>query len=99
MDMVAISEYERPGLLHTHHIEDGSRFLYPESLHHLEDVHHSLCLAALNGGCYGTEHPRATYCVTAVEERMKYIVNGSYATGRIRRHGQFVKIKVQWNPA
>ena len=60
----AISEYERPGLLHTYHIEDGSRFLYPESLHHLKDVHHSLCLAALNGGCYGTEHPRVTHCVT-----------------------------------
>ena len=58
----------RPALVYTHHIEDGSRFLYPESFHHLENVHHSLCLAALNGGCYGTEHPRATHCVTVVEE-------------------------------
>ena len=51
-------------LLCTHHIEDGSRFLHPESLHHLEDVYYSLGLAALNGGCYGTEHPRTTHRVT-----------------------------------
>ena len=37
---------------------------------------------------------RLTVSLHAVEEKMKYIANGSYATGRIRRHGQFVRIKV-----
>ena len=38
--------------------------MYPESLDHLEHIHHSLCLTAVNGGSYGTEHPTATHCVT-----------------------------------
>ena len=35
-----------------------------ESLHHLEDIHHSLCLASINDGGYGTEHPTPGHCVT-----------------------------------
>ncbi len=42
----------------------GSWFLYPEGLDDLEDVHHSLCLAALNGGGDGTKHPRTAHRVT-----------------------------------
>ena len=38
--------------------------MYPESLDHLEHIHHSLCLAAVNGGSYGTEHPTTTHCIT-----------------------------------
>ena len=49
----------------THHSAHGSRFLHPEGLHHLEHIHHSLCLAPLNGGGYGTEHARAAHRVTA----------------------------------
>ena len=48
-----------------HHSAHGSRFLHPEGLHHLEDVHYSLRLAPLNGGGYGTEHARAAHRVTA----------------------------------
>ena len=51
--------------LYTYCIAHGSRFLYAEDLHHLEDVHYSLCLAPLNGGGYGTEHARAAHRVTA----------------------------------
>ena len=49
----------------THHSTYSSWFLYPESLHHLEHIHHSLCLTLLNGGGYGTEHARPTNSVTA----------------------------------
>ena len=49
----------------THHIAHSSRLLSPEGLHHLEHIHHSLCLAPLNGGGYGTEHATATHHVTA----------------------------------
>ena len=52
-------------VLYTHHSAHGSRFLHPEGLHHLEDVHYSLRLAPLNGGGYGTEHARAAHRVTA----------------------------------
>ena len=52
-------------VLHTYCIAHGSRFLHPEGLHHLEDVHYSLHLAPLNGGGYGTEHARAAHRVTA----------------------------------
>ena len=48
----------------TYHSADSSRFLDPEGLHHLKHIHHSLSLAALNGGGYGTEHARAAHCVT-----------------------------------
>ena len=41
----------------TYHGAYSSRFLYAESLDHLEHIHHSLCLTPLNGGGYGTEHP------------------------------------------
>ena len=51
-------------VLYTHHSAHGSRFLHPEGLHHLEDVHYSLRLAPLNGGGYGTEHARAAHRVT-----------------------------------
>ncbi len=47
-----------------HHGGHSSRFLHPEGLDYLEDIHHSLCLTLLNGGCYGTEHPRTTHHVT-----------------------------------
>ena len=49
----------------THHSAYSSRFLSPEVLHHLEHIHHSLCLAPLNGGRYGTEHATAAHHVTA----------------------------------
>ena len=49
----------------TDHSGYSSRFLYSECLDHLEDIHHSLCLTPLNGGGYGTEHPRPAHCVTA----------------------------------
>ena len=52
----------------THCIEHSSWFVYPESLDHLEHIHHSLCLTAINGGSYGTEHPTATHCVTKSNE-------------------------------
>ena len=48
----------------TDHTEHSSWFVYSESLDHLEHIHHSLCLTAVNGGSYGTEHPTATHCVT-----------------------------------
>ena len=49
----------------TYHSAYSSRFLYTESLDHLEHIHHSLCLTPLNGGGYGTEHPRPAHCITA----------------------------------
>ena len=49
----------------THHSAHSSRFLHPESHHHLEHIHHSLCLTRLNGSGYGTEHTTATHHVTA----------------------------------
>ena len=48
----------------THHSAHSSRFLHPEGLHHLEHIHHSFCLAPLNGGGYGTEHTTAAHHVT-----------------------------------
>ena len=48
----------------THHCENGSWFLDPQCFHHLEYVHHSLRLAALDGGGNGTEHTRAANCIT-----------------------------------
>ena len=48
-----------------YHSVHSSRFLSPEGLHHLENIYHSLCLAPLNGGGYGTEHATATHHVTA----------------------------------
>ena len=48
----------------THHCENGSWFLDPQCLHHLEHVHHSLSLAALDGGGNGTEHTRAANSIT-----------------------------------
>ena len=50
-----------------YHSENTSRFLHPEGLDNLEDVHHSLSLAALNSSDYGTEHARTAHCVTAWE--------------------------------
>ena len=52
-------------VLYTYCSAHSSRFLHPEGLHHLEDVHYSLRLAPLNGGGYGTEHARAAHRVTA----------------------------------
>ena len=49
----------------THYSAHSSRFLHPQGLHHLEHIHHSLRLASLNGGGYGTEHATAADCVTA----------------------------------
>ena len=60
-------------LYKSHHIEHSSWFVCPESLDHLEHIHHSLCLTAVNGGSYGTEHPTATHCVT-VERCIIYTV-------------------------
>ena len=51
----------------SYHSAHSSRFLCPEGLHHLEDIHHSLSLAPLNGSGYGTEHATAAHCVTAGE--------------------------------
>ena len=50
-----------------YHSAHSSWFLYPEGLHHLEDIHHSLSLAPLNGSGYGREHATAAHCVTAGE--------------------------------
>ena len=55
---------------HSYHSVHSSRFLYPEGLHHLEDIHHSLSLAPLNGSDYGTEHATAAHCVTAGESNI-----------------------------
>ena len=52
---------------YNYHIQYCSRFLHPEGLDNLEDVHHSLSLAALNSSDYGTEHARTAHCVTAWE--------------------------------
>ena len=52
-------------MITAHHSAHSSRFLSPEGLHHLEHIHHSLCLALLNDGGYGTEHATATHHVTA----------------------------------
>ena len=41
----------------THHCLNKSRFLNTLSLYHLEHIHHTFSLAAVNGGSYGTEHP------------------------------------------
>ena len=49
----------------THHSAHSSRFLSPEGLLHLEHIHHTLCLAPLNGGGYGTEHATAAHHITA----------------------------------
>ena len=48
----------------THHCQNGSWFLDPQCFHHLEYVHYSLGLAALDGGGNGTEHTRAANCIT-----------------------------------
>ena len=50
-----------------YHTLHSSRFLGSEGLHHLEHIHHSLCLTPLNGGGYGTEHPTTTHRVTVGE--------------------------------
>ena len=55
----------------THHCENGSWFLDPQCLHHLEHVHHSLGLAALDGGGNGTEHTRAANSITVQREKME----------------------------
>ncbi len=52
-----------------HHSEHSSWFLQPEDLNDLEDVHHTLRLTLLNGGRYGTEHPRTTHRVTERKRR------------------------------
>ena len=54
-------------LCSSYHSAHSSRFLHPECLHHLEDIHHSLSLASLNGSGYGTEHATAAHCITAGE--------------------------------
>ena len=48
----------------THHRENGSWFLDPQCFHHLKYIHHSLGLAALDGGGNGTEHTRAANSIT-----------------------------------
>ena len=40
----------------TNHCQNKPWLLNTLSLHHLEDIHHTLTLAAVNGGSYGTEH-------------------------------------------
>ena len=56
---------------YTHHCEDKTWFLDTLGLHHLEHIHHTLSLAAINGGSYGTEHPRPADTVTRnTRERM-----------------------------
>ena len=42
--------------INTYHSENKPWLLNTLSLHHLEDIHHTLTLAAVNGGSYGTEH-------------------------------------------
>ena len=51
----------------TYHSGDSPWFLYSQSLDDLEHIHHSLCLASLNGGGNGTEHSTASHCITAVD--------------------------------
>ena len=65
MEPKNIAKRLEKGICTTHHSTYSSWFLYPESLHHLEHIHHSLCLTPLNGGGYGTEHARPTHSVTA----------------------------------
>ena len=55
----------------THHCENGSWFLDPQCIHHLEHVHHSLSLAALDGGGNGTEHTRAANSITVQGEKIE----------------------------
>ena len=42
--------------INTYHSENKPRLLSTLSLHHLEDIHHTLTLTAINGGSYGTKH-------------------------------------------
>ena len=41
---------------HIYHCENKPWLLNTLSFYHLEDIHHTLTLAAVNGGSYGTEH-------------------------------------------
>ena len=59
----------------TYHSAYSSRFLYTESLDHLEHIHHSLCLTPLNGGGYGTEHPRPAHCITGHRRETHVTIN------------------------
>ena len=55
---------QRVSGLGTHHCENKTWLLDTLSLHHLEHIHHTLSLTAINGGSYGTEHARPTDSVT-----------------------------------
>ena len=48
----------------SYHSRNCSWFLDPESLHHLEDIHHTLCFTALNCSACGTEYSRTSHSVT-----------------------------------
>ena len=70
--------------------EHSAWFLHPESLDNLEDIHHSLNLAALNGSGYGTEHPRTTHCITA--KRKEYGFNCCFEAKKRRKTDSIVPL-------
>ena len=50
----------------THHSRNSPWFLDTKCLYYLEDVYNSLCLAAINDSCHGTEHATPSHCVTVM---------------------------------
>ena len=54
----------------THHCENMTWLLDTLGLHHLEHIHHTLSLTAINGGSYGTEHARPADSVTGERHRI-----------------------------
>ncbi len=61
-----------------HHSEYGSWFADPESLDHLEHIHHSLCLATLNGSGQGTEYATTTHCITVENRFLRLMYQNDY---------------------
>ena len=66
---------EIKGVFWSYHSAYSPWLLYPESLDHLEHIHHSLCLTPLNGGGYGTEHTRPAHCITGEREGDRHTHN------------------------
>ena len=51
----------------THHSWYSTRLEGAQCLDHLEHVHYSLCLTAINHSGHGTEHATTSHCVTIGE--------------------------------
>ena len=52
----------------THHCWHSTRLGGAQCLDHLEHIHYSLCLTAINHSGQGTEHATTSHCVTRVRE-------------------------------